>query len=209
MPLPEGKTSYTYADLMLTEENERIELIYGKPFFKPSGFPTLHQTLSREIFMGLVNHVKRGELLMGPLAIRLFEQEGEEQWQVDTVVEPDIIMLCDGHEFDDLGYRGGPDFIVEILADFSLEHDRRTKYELYQKAGVREYWIADPESETIAVHTLEDGLYCAPAVYTSSSTIPISVLDGVSLDLKPIFDEVRLIKDIIKHNEERKSNPVS
>lgn len=177
MPLPPGKTHYTYADLKLTDEGERIEIIYGKPYFMKSA-SLAHQTVSGALLVHFANflHGKAGEVLARPLGVRLFEKPGDAPEDVDTVVESDILVVCDKSKFDKYGCVGAPDLIVEILEPYTYYHDLFIKLDLYQRAGVREYWIADPDSRTFKVFTLdENGIYHVSRAYGQHDSINVGV----------------------------------
>ena len=93
-------------------------------------------------------------------------------------------------KLDERGVRGAPDLVVEILSDSTRRVDLLKKFDIYQRAGVREYWIVDPEAHTVTVHTLEDGKYRSPAVvYRSDASVPVGVLEGFQVDLKTVFEE--------------------
>lgn len=180
---------YTYADL-LTWEGPRCELIEGEPKLLAS--PTrVHQTISRKLFLQIANYLegKSCEVFYSPFDVRLFEKENDGPKDVDTVVQPDIFVVCDPKKLDDSGCKGAPDLVVEIISPFNREHDTVTKFDLYQRAGVKEYWIIDPEARIVQVYTLEKGRYHAAAVYTREQSVPVGVLEGCSVELGLVFPQ--------------------
>lgn len=190
MPLP-AENRYTYADVLAWDESERIELIYGDVFMMSPPPKRIHQEVSGEIFAHLHDYLrgKKCRVYHAPFSVRLFEQAGDSPYDVDTMVEPDISVVCDPEKLDDAGCRGAPDLIVEILSPSTQRHDRLTKYSLYQRAGVREYWIIDPDARVVSVYTLEEGAYHAAAVYSNGAAVPVGVLEGCSIDLSTVFPE--------------------
>ena len=152
MALPAEKARYTFADCLTWDENESIEIINGEAFMMATP-SRIHQKISGELFRQLANYLegKKCEVYSAPFGVRLFEQDGDRPEDVDTVVEPDISVVCDRSKLDKHGCKGAPDLIVEILSPSSLRHDRLVKLNLYQRAGVREYWIADPENRSVMV----------------------------------------------------------
>ncbi|MDR0310408.1 MAG: Uma2 family endonuclease, partial [Acidobacteriota bacterium] len=108
----------------------------------------------------------------------------------DTVVQPDLLVVCDRSKPDGKCCVGVPDMIIEILSPSSGRHDKLVKFHLYQKAGVREYWIVDPETKTVQVCILENGKYVT-TMYgdTDTDTVPVHVLDGCVIGLKDVFEE--------------------
>lgn len=187
MPLPARKRC-TYADVLTWDESERIELIYGDPVMM-SPPSRSHQEISGALFSKLYNYLlgKKCNVYHAPFGVRLFEREEDNPFNVDTFVEPDLTVVCDPSKLDDAGCKGAPEMVVEILSPSTQRHDRLTKFNLYQRAGVQEYWIVDPVSRTVSVHLLEDGSYHSPAVYTSDSSVPVSVLEDCTIDLTTVF----------------------
>ena len=103
------------------------------------------------------------------------------------MVQPDLLVVCDPEKVDRQGVHGAPDLVLEILSPSTRRSDRLTKHLLYQRAGVREYWIVDPATRSVAVHLLEAQHYASPDFYTEGAVVPVSVLAGVSIDLSRVF----------------------
>ena len=108
---------------------------------------------------------------------------------MDTLVEPDLTVICDPSKLDKYGCKGAPDLVIEILSPSTWRHDCLVKYNLYQRAGVQEYWIVDAEKQVVLVHTLEEGQYHAPRAYTARDTVPVGVLEDCAVDLTAVFSE--------------------
>lgn len=104
-------------------------------------------------------------------------------------MEPDITVVCVLSKLDDIGCRGAPDLVVEILSPWTHRHDRFTKFNLYQKAGVREYWIVDPDSKCVQVFTLTDGYYKAVDFGEAGDKLSVNDLDDCVIDLSQVFSE--------------------
>ena len=188
MSLLMEKKKFTYADFLDWDEGTRIEIIDGDSFVLDTP-PTIHQLVSGPLGAQLYSYLKgkTGEVFWGPLAVRLFEKEGDRPEDVRTVVLPDIIVICDPAKLDEHGCKGAPDLIIEILSPSTSRRDRLVKYDLYQRAGVREYWIVDPSARTVAVHLLDEGQYGSPDFYTGEAVVPVSVLEGCQIDLNAVF----------------------
>lgn len=180
---------YTYADL-LTWEGPQYELIEGEPrmMAPPSGN---HQRIVMELGRQIANYLsgKSCEVFPAPYGVRLFENESDTPDSVDTMVEPDITVVCDPKKLDENGCKGAPDMVAEILSPHTRRYDKTTKFDLYQRAGVREYWIIDPEARMVQVYTLEKGRYHAAAVYTREQSVPVGVLEGCSVELGLVFPQ--------------------
>lgn len=191
MSLPAENSRYTFADCLTWNEKERIELIQGEAFLMASPSST-HQEISMEISRQLANYLegKHCRVYPAPFDVRLFEKNGDTPADVDTVVQPDISVICDKSKIDKNGCKGAPDLIVEILSPSSLRNDRLVKLRLYQQAGVREYWIADPENKTVQV-LLSDGAgtLCPHEDYGREAVAKVNVLDGCFIELSKVFPE--------------------
>ena len=119
----------------------------------------------------------------------MFEREGDKPDDVDTVVEPDITVICDPKKIDDRGCRGAPDMVIEILSPSTRRLDRLVKLNLYQRAGVREYWIVSPEEKAVLVMLLEDGYFRISESYECGDMAKVNVLDNCMIDLSKVFPE--------------------
>lgn len=187
MPLPQGKY-YTYADYLTWDEQEHTELIEGTPVMM-SPPSRAHQKASGEIFRQIANYLdgKKCEVYAAPFAVRLFAQQDSDAASIDTVVEPDISVICDRDKLDDQGCKGAPDLIVEIISPSSQRHDRLTKFNLYQRAGVREYWLVDPLAQTVQTFLLQEGHYAATAFGGAGDVVKVQVLEGCFVELAQVF----------------------
>ncbi|MCI8399211.1 MAG: Uma2 family endonuclease [Oscillibacter sp.] len=190
MALPAEKARYTFADCLTWEENERIEIIDGEAVLMapPS---RLHQEISVAITSQLYNFLegKRCKVYPAPFAVRLFEKDGEAPEDVDTMVEPDISVVCDGDKLDKHGCKGAPDLVVEILSPSTQRHDRLVKLSLYQRAGVREYWIVNPEDQTVQVMLHDGASLRLHEVYSRGDVAKVNVLEGCFIELSKVFAE--------------------
>jgi hypothetical protein len=117
--------------------------------------------------------------------VRLFYAEDESD---DTVVQPDIIVVCDRDKLGKEGCRGAPDFAVEILSPSNTAVEMQRKFKLYRQAGVREYWVLDPESQSLHTHLFEEGRILS-RFYGDKEIAPVEILPGLEIDLEPVFAE--------------------
>lgn len=186
MPLPMEKKQFTFADCLTWDGEERFELIDGDAVMlaAPS---SVHQWISGGLFGQLYTYLrgKKCRVFAAPFSVRPFEKDGDLPEDVRTVVEPDLSVVCDLSKIDSHGCKGAPDLIIEILSPSTARMDRFIKYDLYQRAGVREYWIVDPDTRTVQVYTLEDGRYHAAELFTD--TVRAGVLEECVIDLKEVF----------------------
>jgi Uma2 family endonuclease len=138
--------SWTYRELKERPEEERWELIDGEAYLMSS--PTVkHQdvliALTVALHSLLRNHACK--LLIAPLDILFPAAPGQDEDEVDTVLQPDLAVVCDPSKVCERHVRGAPDLVVEILSRTTTKRDLRDKFAVYERHGVREYWIVDPE----------------------------------------------------------------
>ena len=138
MAFPAKKIQYTFADVLSWDESEHIEIINGEAFAMAAP-SRMHQKISMELSRQLANYLegKKCEVYPAPFSVRLFEQDGDAPEDVDTLVEPDISVICDRNKLDQYGCKGAPDMVIEVLSPSSHRHDQLVKLNLYQQAGVR------------------------------------------------------------------------
>lgn len=191
MALPAENRRYTFADALTWDESERVEIINGEAFMMapPS---RVHQEISVAITAQLYNYLegKQCKVYPAPFGVRLFEQGGDSPENVDTMVEPDISVVCDSSKLDSHGCKGAPDLIIEILSPSTQRHDRLVKLGLYQRAGVREYWTVNPEDKTVQVMLRDDsGILQLHEVYGRDGVAKVNVLNGCFIELVRVFPE--------------------
>ena len=191
MALPAEKARYTFADCLTWEENKRIEIINGEAVMMapPS---SVHQEICFEMGRQLGNFLegKQCKVYSAPFGVRLFEQDGDRPEDVDTVVEPDISVVCDRSRLDEHGCKGAPDLVIEVLSPSTQRHDQLVKLNLYQRAGVREYWIVDPENKTVRVMIQAgDGTLRTHEIYRQEDVAKVNALDGCFIELSKVFSE--------------------
>jgi Uma2 family endonuclease len=184
--LPDEEVHFTYADYKAWEldEGERFELIDGVAYAMaaPSDF---HQAILVELIAQMANYLrgKPCKLRPAPYDVRLFYAEDESD---DTVVQPDISVICDEKKRGPEGCRGAPDLVVEILSPSSAADIMLRKFNLYMKAGVREYWVVEPKSKTVQTFVLRNGVYTG-TLYDSAALLPSAALEGLSITLNDVF----------------------
>jgi len=188
MALPALKKGqhYTYADYCAWDDSERWELIDGIPYAMSPAPSPIHQRVSMAIGRQLSNFLqdKPCEVFAAPFDVRLNGLGDDDE----DVVQPDILVNCDREKIDDKGCNGAPDMIIEILSPSTSRRDKVLKFNKYQNAGVREYWIVDPGDKTVIVSILDNGRYYT-ASYAETDTVPVYILDGCEISLPDVFTE--------------------
>lgn len=187
MSIPE-KNKYSFADYLTWDEGERIELIGGEVVYMPPAPSRKHQQILRDLStaFSLFLRDKKCEVFFAPFDVRLFST-GKRDDEVDNVVQPDLTVICNPDILDDKGCNGTPDMIIEILSPSSVKLDRWQKYLLYEKAGVKEYWIVDPINESVEVHLKEGAEFKLDGVFTKNDTVSVNILVGFDIELKQVF----------------------
>ncbi len=173
MPLLREK-KYTIDDIYALPDGERAELIDGQIYYMAPP-TTKHQRLVGNLFNTISNYIKNNkgtcEPFIAPFAVFLNEND-------KNYVEPDISVICDKDKLTDKGCKGSPDWIIEIVSDGSRRMDYYTKLFKYRTAGVREYWIVDPEKERVTVYNFERE---TTDEYTFYSPVPVGIYEGFSI----------------------------
>ena len=174
---------YTYDDYKTWIDDVRYELIDGIPYMMAPP-NRKHEDISGAIFYQLYGFLKGKPCRVydAPFGVRLNANE-------DTVVEPDIVVVCDNSKLNDDGCVGAPDLVMEILSKSTLSYDKVVKFNKYLQAGVREYWIIEPEGNIVNVHILENGKYVTTA-YAETDIVPVHVLEGCKISLPDVFMEI-------------------
>ena len=186
--LQAAEKQYTYGDLMEWDDGVRYELYDGVPVAMASP-SDVHQLALMEIGRQIGNFLagKPCKVYPSPFDVRLFDTDDDPPEASKNVVQPDLMVVCDQSKVDKHGVHGAPDLVIEILSSSTRSNDRLRKFHLYERAGVREYWLVDPDKKQVQVYTLEEGRYSACDVYLAGSTLPATVLEGCNVDLSTVF----------------------
>ena len=186
---PDASASYTYADYLKWQFDERPELFRGK-IYKLSAPDTKHQVLSGNILVPIALFLKKKscKVFAAPFDVRLPVKNRKKDDEVFTVVQPDVCVIYDEAKIDSRGCCAAPDLIVEILSPGNSKKEIRLKHELYEEAGVKEYWIVNPEEENIVVFVLnEEGKFSGLKMYAGDDSIQRFAVTGLKVNLTEIF----------------------
>ena len=196
---------YTYADYLTWRLNERVELINGKIFRM---FPALpdevkagsgrersrtpsseHQRIVSALHGNIYPYIKNKKcrIFPAPFDVVLPSRSGD----LDTVVQPDITVICDLSKITEKGCMGAPDLVVEVVSKGSIRKDLHEKFSLYEQSGVKEYWLVLPAERSLILFTLDDkGTYQPAKPLTRGDKVISQVLPGLEIDLDEIFPEL-------------------
>ncbi len=181
---------YTYADYLTWQFKERVELIKGW-IHKMSPAPLdQHQRIASALHVEVGNFFKRRgcQVRPAPYDVRLLDRrKSTEDAQIFTVVQPDICVICEASKIDRRGCIGAPDWIIEILSPGNSKTEMHDKYELYQENGVKEYWIVQPEHESILQFALKDEQFTLVKMYSGDEEIAPALFPELKILLSEIF----------------------
>ncbi|MDP2107574.1 MAG: Uma2 family endonuclease [Rhodocyclaceae bacterium] len=188
MGLPKtGAQHFSYADYCQWPEDERFELIDGVAHAMGPAPLRRHQVFAGEIFRQIANALKGKpcQPFIAPFDVRLPKADRADD-KTDTVVQPDISVVCDPKKLDERGCNGAPDWVIEVISPATASHDHILKRQVYERAGVQEYWIVHPVDRMVTVYRLIDGAYQRPDVYELTGTlaslaVPAAVVDWSEL----------------------------
>lgn len=180
--------SYTYADYLTWEIDEMVELIRGKVFRQAAAPRVIHQRISGKIFYSLYDFLKGKpcEVFSAPFDVRL-PVASKKNEDIDTVVQPDLCVVCDAGKIDERGCLGAPDLIIEILSPGNNRKDLKLKYEVYEASGVKEYWVIHPDERTLLIYTLDKRKYRASRLFTLGDRVISEAVPGFELELDHVF----------------------
>jgi Uma2 family endonuclease len=179
---------YTYKDYLSWPEEERWELIDGRPYAMTPAPSTRHQRVIMELGRQIANFLLNKKCNAFPALFDVrFADKFDDDEMVTTVVQPDIVVICDKTKIDEKGCKGAPDIVIEILSPETGDKDKKEKFALYEKQGVKEYWLVDPFDNTVMVFKLKKNEYGKPEVYAKNDHITTNILKGLKINLKLVF----------------------
>jgi Uma2 family endonuclease len=178
--LPAVKRGYSWADYLAWPESERWEIIGGEAFGMSPAPLSRHQFIVGRLAAQWFAFLDRKpcELWLAPMAVRLSDQD---------VVEPDLFVVCDPRQVKRTHIEGPPALVVEVLSERTMRHDRVRKYRLYERCGVREYWVVQPYPSLVEVYLLVDGHYRLDGGYEKHDVFRSPSFPALRLDLGLVF----------------------
>ena len=183
--------SYSYADYLTWQFTELVELLRGKIMRRMSAPTDAHQALVVELSRRLANHLyrQRCQVRVAPYDVRLPKRGTTADADIHTVVQPDLCVICDPAKIEPRGCLGAPDLIIEVVSPRTAARDWKDKFDLYEEAGVLEYWIVLPQDNGISIFVLDDitARYRLVGEYAGPGLIPCRTLPGLNLEWADIF----------------------
>lgn len=160
---------YTYRDYRCWPENERWELLDGAAYLMSPAPNWLHQEVLMEVARQLGNQLKghRCRLAIAPLDVRLPHNDEADEL-VDTVVQPDLLIVCDARQIVADGVRGAPAWVLEVLSPGTASYDHVHKRRIYERAGVAEFWLLHPLERLLTIYRMDGTSYGAAEILEAS-----------------------------------------
>lgn len=171
---------HNYGDYLAWPDDMRYELIDGAAYMMAPAPDISHQKIAGDIYRQAANVLagKQCEALIAPVDVRL-PKHAEADEQIDTVVQPDVLVICDPSKIDRRGIRGAPDWVVEVLSPSTAGHDQIKKRRLYEYHGVREYWLVHPIDRVLTIYRLENGAYGKPDIVELKGETAVGILPEI------------------------------
>jgi Uma2 family endonuclease len=175
---------YTYEEYLEISDEDRFEYIYSKVYMM--GSPSIqHQNVVGNMFFALKNYFKNKEWtpFVAPLDVTFVDENNNK-----SVVQPDILVVCDKHKIIDNSYKGIPTLVIEVVSPSNSSHDYVTKLDLYLRSGVEEYWILNPVNKNAICYRFENKMPSKVEGYHYNEEIKSEIFDGLNISLKELFD---------------------
>ena len=184
---------YTYGDYRTWDDDLRWELIDGEAFCMSPGPGTAHQFLLLELAAELRAYFKGKECRVFAAPFDVMLPDGDEpEDEIDTVVQPDIMIICDKSKLQHNGIKGAPDVVFEILSPTTARRDLDDKFRLYERAGVKEYVIVDPRNSVLYAHRRDaEGRFSFRKVYAADDVLEFGMFPELKIPLSPIWEDIR------------------
>lgn len=182
---------YTYQDLLEIDDGKRYEIIDGV-LYEMSSPSVTHQNIVGELYVQFYNYLKgkKCKVFISPLDVCLSGVKNPKKEY--NIVEPDITVVCDESKITDKCIMGAPNIVIEVVSKYSRKHDTFIKFNLYQKYGIKEYWIIDTEAETISQYILnEKNMYALQKIYEITEDVKVNVLKSCTISLKELLKRTK------------------
>jgi len=184
---------YTYADYLTWLDDKRRELYNGFIRMMTPAPALRHQDVLGNLYLDFGNFLRKKKnckVFPAPFDVRL-PVKGNKNKEITTVLQPDLTIICDPNKLDSKGCIGAPDMVIEISSPSTAKKDVEEKFLIYQKAGVKEYWIVHPNDQTVFVFLLDgNNKYQLKKMYAGDSKVEVNIFDGdLLVDLLEIFRE--------------------
>lgn len=194
MAVPRTKEDdrFNYSAYLTWDDGQRWELIDGVAYCMTPAPNRRHQSWLGELYRQFSNYLmdKPCQVYLAPFDVRFPDAPEDGDDEIMTVVQPDIVVICDQNKLDERGAKGAPDLVVEILSPSTSKRDISVKFELYQRHGVKEYWLLYPNEKLLQLYLLaDDGRYEAPLAFGPEDRVGVPLLGELEIDLARVMRE--------------------
>ena len=182
-PAKQTQPGFTYGDYRQWPEDERWELIAGEAYAMSPAPTRTHQMILGEIFRQIANFLedKPCQVYIAPFDV-LLPEGNEADDAIETVVQPDLVVVCDASKLDEKGCRGAPDWVIEVLSPSTASKDHVRKKSLYERHGVREYWLVHPTDQLLTRYLLEGKAFGPALIEETEGSTEVAVLPGLTIE---------------------------
>ena len=187
---------YSFADYLTWFDGRRRELWDGFIKMMTPAPSSYHQATSSTIqgeiysFLKKKNKNRKCKIFDAPFDVRFPKNNEKDDKKIYTVVQPDIVIICDRNKIDKRGCIGAPDFIAEIISPSTAKNDRDYKYKLYEREGVKEYWIVSPHEKIVQSYILKDKKYIENGIFAKDEKIPVHIFNNeLEIEINDIFED--------------------
>ena len=193
LSLLDTNQTYSYADYMTWQFDEAVELIKGKIMLMSPAPNVKHQSISMNLsrFLSTFLKLKSCQVFAAPFDVRLYDRKKSilASQDIQSVVQPDLCIICDPDLLDKQGCNGAPDWIIEILSKGNSRREMKIKYDLYQESGVIEYWLVYPEEQAIYQFVLNnDKQYQLKHMYANDDIASPHLFPELLIDVNEVFE---------------------
>ncbi|NLI75768.1 MAG: Uma2 family endonuclease [Candidatus Riflebacteria bacterium] len=188
-PKENPQRKFTYADYLTWPEDERWELIDGEPFDMTPAPSVDHQFIVGRLhrFFDEFLEGKTCHAYVAPFDVRVPKGD-EADGEIDTVVQPDVVVICDEDHLDQRGLRGAPDLAVEVLSPSTASKDQIRKRRLYERSGVKEFWVVHPTDRMVMIsRRTTRGVFGKTEYFEADAKIKVGLFPGLVIDLNRVF----------------------
>jgi Uma2 family endonuclease len=195
-PIAYSAKRYSYADYLTWTDDVMREIIDGVVYLFSAPI-RIHATVIPPFIQRVLSHIRKRKgkckIYTAPFDVRLPKNGETDDDKIFDVVQPDICVICDPSKLDDRGCIGAPDMVVEVNSPSTTKREMNQKFFLYEKAGVKEYWVVYPKNKAVTVFLLQPNRkYDEGTTYEvvhGTTKVPVQTLKGLVIDLEELFED--------------------
>ncbi|MGM0601519.1 MAG: Uma2 family endonuclease [Candidatus Rifleibacteriota bacterium] len=197
---------FTYRDYLGWDDDDRLEIINGQVYSMSPAPMRIHQEVSGNLFYQIKDFLQDSpcKVYTAPFDVRLPE-ENEDEHTASNVVQPDISIICDEKKLDKKGCVGAPDWVIEILSSSTASKDHVKKRYLYEKHGVKEYWLIHPLERTATIYALKENKFEFKGIFDDKAELQSTVFPDFKIEFAKILTSLKEVKEALAEYEQSES----